>query len=79
MARVFNARCGLRAADDVPPARFFEPLGNGPLAGSFIPPDAMRAALQTYYQMMGWDPHTGAPLPWKLHELDLGWLPEAGA
>jgi len=28
---------------------------------------------------MGWDPDTGAPLPWKLHELDLGWLPEAGA
>jgi aldehyde:ferredoxin oxidoreductase len=78
MARVFTARCGLRAADDAPPARFFEPLGNGPLAGSFIPPDAMRTALQTYYQMMGWDPDTGAPLPWKLHELDLGWLPEAG-
>ncbi|MGQ9666562.1 MAG: aldehyde ferredoxin oxidoreductase C-terminal domain-containing protein, partial [Anaerolineae bacterium] len=77
MARVFNARCGLRAADDAPAPRFFEPVQNGPNAGRFIPLEAMRDALQTYYRMMGWDPDAGAPLPWKLQELDLGWLPEA--
>jgi aldehyde:ferredoxin oxidoreductase len=36
----------------------------------------MEQALSLFYDMMGWDHETGAPLPWKLHELGLGWLIE---
>jgi aldehyde:ferredoxin oxidoreductase len=76
MARVFNYRCGLRATDDVPPARFSEPIQGGPNAGVFVPPDALADALRLFYDMMGWDHVTGSPLPWKLHELGLSWLVE---
>jgi aldehyde:ferredoxin oxidoreductase len=31
-------------------------------------------AIETYYEMMGWDPETGVPKTAKLAELDLGWL-----
>jgi aldehyde:ferredoxin oxidoreductase len=27
-----------------------------------------------FYHMMGWDEQTGAPAPWKLHELGVGWI-----
>jgi aldehyde:ferredoxin oxidoreductase len=76
MARVFNYRCGFRAQDDAPPYRFFEPVENGPNQGTYIPKEAMEQALSLFYDMMGWDHETGAPLPWKLHELGLGWLIE---
>lgn len=76
MARVWNYRCGMRAADDAPIARFSEPTGGGPNEGDFVPAEATRAALEMYYDMMGWDRETGAPQDWKLHELGLSWLVE---
>jgi aldehyde:ferredoxin oxidoreductase len=76
MARCFNYRCGFRAQDDAPPSRFYEPVDNGPNEGTFIPEEVMAQALGVYYDMMGWDHETGAPLPWKLHEMGLGWLVE---
>jgi aldehyde:ferredoxin oxidoreductase len=37
----------------------------------------MKAALQTYYEMAGWDPARAVPTAAKLHELDLSWaVPE---
>ena len=74
MAREFNRRCGQTAADDQPPDRFFEPMGNGPIAGDALDRDAFREALRLYYDMMGWDHTTGAPLDWKLHSLGLDWV-----
>ena len=74
MARVFNFRCGFRAEDDAPPPRFSKPTQGGPNDGAFIPEEEMADALSMYYDMMGWDHETGAPLPWKLHELGLSWL-----
>jgi len=74
LARVFNYRAGLRAKDDVAPARFSEPIQDGPVAGTYLDPAVMRQALDVYYDMMGWDHETGAPKPWKLYELGLGWL-----
>lgn len=76
MARVFNYRCGVRPEDDRPPARFSEPVQNGPNRGTFLPAGDVERALALYYDMMGWDHQTGAPMPWKLHELGLSWLPE---
>jgi len=54
MARAFNAREGLTAADDCLPARFFERFKEGPSAINQINPDKFKKALVTFYQMMGW-------------------------
>ena len=76
MAREFNRRCGQTAADDAPPARFFEPMGNGPIAGDSLDREAFDAALRLYYDMVGWDHETGAPHDWKLYALGLDWVVE---
>jgi aldehyde:ferredoxin oxidoreductase len=74
MKRVFNIREGLTPADDRLPERLFEPLANGALQGTALDRAEFARMLGTYYQMAGWDPVTGFPLPAKLAELDLGWL-----
>lgn len=70
MARLFNLREGFTAADDTLPARMFEPLQNGALAGQAIDRDAFARALTLYYQMAGWD-ERGVPTPARLAELGL--------
>ncbi|MBI2940271.1 MAG: aldehyde ferredoxin oxidoreductase family protein [Chloroflexi bacterium] len=72
MARLFNLREGLTAADDRLPDRMFEPLENGPLEGQALDRDEVQRAITLYYQMMGWD-EQGRPTPAKLAELDLEW------
>jgi aldehyde:ferredoxin oxidoreductase len=72
MARLFNLREGFTADDDTLPARLFEPLRSGPLAGEALNPDEFRRALQLYYQMAGWD-ERGVPAAGKLAELGLTW------
>lgn len=74
MARAFNAREGFTAAEDRIPARFFEPFGEGASAGNALPPEEFERARSTFYQMMGWDEHTGVPTAWKLHELGVEWV-----
>jgi aldehyde:ferredoxin oxidoreductase len=76
MARLFNMREGLSAADDKLPERMFGPTTDGALAGSHIDRDEVDKAIHQYYEMMGWDKDTGVPLPWKLHELGLSWAVE---
>jgi aldehyde:ferredoxin oxidoreductase len=76
MAREYNRRCGQTAADDAPPARFFEPLMNGPMKGEAVNRDKFEAVLALYYDMQGWDHVTGAPLDWKLYALGLDWIVE---
>ncbi len=73
MARVFNLREGLTAADDQLPKRFFAPAPDGPLKGTAIDPDAMNRATQTFYTLMGWDPVTGIPTQEKLEQLGIAW------
>jgi len=73
LARVFNAREGLTAADDNLPARFFDPFESGPLAGVAVDREQLQAALRTYYGMMGWDVDTGLPTVEKLQELGIDW------
>jgi aldehyde:ferredoxin oxidoreductase len=72
MARAFNVRQGFTPADDRLPPRMAETLGTG----EPIDPATVEAALQLYYEMMGWDPATGVPRPAKLYELDIGWVTE---
>jgi aldehyde:ferredoxin oxidoreductase len=73
MARVFNLREGLTAADDELPKRFFEPVSRGALKGTAIDAEAMNRAKRTFYVLMGWDPITGVPTQEKLEELGIGW------
>ena len=69
LARLFNVREGFTPADDVLPQRLHEGLGNGVLKGERVDPEQFFAARNTYYEMAGWDPKTGAPTATKLVEL----------
>ncbi len=74
MARVFNAREGFIAKDDVAHWRFSTPFESGPAEGVYIPEEAMDKALKLYYEMRGWDQDSGVPTAGKLHELGLSWV-----
>jgi aldehyde:ferredoxin oxidoreductase len=74
MARIFNLREGFTSKDDTLPDRFFNPMEGGTLKGKKIDKEQFSKAIETYYQMMGWDPETGVPKKEKLAELDLDWL-----
>ena len=76
LARVFNAREGYTAKDDILPERFYEAFNSGPLKDKEINRETMHQAIQTYYKMAGWDPERAVPTVEKLQELDLGWVVE---
>ncbi len=73
LARLFNAREGLTAADDRLPDRLYTGVSTGPQAGKGVDREAFAEALKTLYEMSGWDSITGAPTTAKLHELDMSW------
>ena len=74
LARSFNVREGLTAADDVLPPRMAEPIRSTAIDGWRIDPEEFFRARSLYYGMMGWDEETGVPKAWKLHELGIGWV-----
>ena len=74
MARAFNAREGFTAKDDYMPDRFFEPFTSGPLKGVAHKRHEFRAAVETFYDMSGWDHELAAPTRARYEELDLGWV-----
>lgn len=76
LARLFNARVGLSRADDDLPARLFQPLENGALAGVSYPRPEFEAALTELYRLKGWDVQTGHPTPEQLDALGVGFLKE---
>jgi len=71
MARLFNIREGLSAADDKLPNRFFQPKRNGVLSTKFYDPEQLEKAKSYYYTLMGWDAKTGIPTPEKVQELGI--------
>ncbi len=73
MARAFNYREGLTAADDTLPDRMFEPMRDGALKGHSIDREQFNEAVGLYYEMMGWDA-SGKPTRGKLAELDVVWI-----
>jgi aldehyde:ferredoxin oxidoreductase len=73
LARAFNMREGLTAADDDLSPRSFGPTNGGTLAEGGLDREELHAAMQTWYGMMGWDPETGIPTLGKLMELDVAW------
>lgn len=74
MARAYNAREGFTAKDDTLPKRMFEAVGSEGSVGKPVDAEALREAVQLYYQMMGWDPQTGRPTRARLEELGIGWI-----
>lgn len=73
LARLFNMREGLGPQDDRLAPRSYGPTASGALVEGGINPDALEAAMRTYYGMMGWDRETGIPSHDKLWELDIPW------
>ena len=66
MLRAFNAREGLTREQDTLPKRLFEPLVGGPSDGKAVDRETFDAALEMYYEQVGWDPVTGWGRPvWK--------------
>ena len=73
LQRPINSGHGLRAEDDEPSDRYFEPPQDGAALGT-DPRAAWPTMKRNYYRHMGWDEETGKPLPETLRELDLEWL-----
>ncbi len=74
LARMFNLREGLTAADDSLPKRLFEQHVGGPSANNQpYEADKLETAKSYYYTLMGWDAKTGVPTPETLDVLDISW------
>ncbi|MBA4376007.1 MAG: aldehyde:ferredoxin oxidoreductase [Anaerolinea sp.] len=74
MLRAFNAREGFTTAEDVLPEKFFTPIvGKGVSAGVAVNRDDLSAALNQYYNAVGWT-NNGNPTQNKLKELGLDWI-----
>ncbi|MEB3845665.1 MAG: aldehyde ferredoxin oxidoreductase family protein [Desulfurococcales archaeon] len=61
--------------DDTIPPRWWEPEEEGPAKGSkaFIDEEDFRSARRKYYEIRGWHPEYGVPLPETLEELGISW------
>ncbi|MBU1275442.1 MAG: aldehyde ferredoxin oxidoreductase family protein [Proteobacteria bacterium] len=71
LERMINARYGFDRSDDKLPKRLLkEPAADGVGQGQVVD---LEAALDSYYQAMGWDLASGKPTPAKLEQLGLGW------
>ncbi len=68
--RVFNFRHGLDPALEAPSARYGSTPTDGPAQGKSIAPYFQWMKSQ-YFELMGWDPATGRPLPQTLQSLGL--------
>jgi len=71
MARLFNLREGITAADDRLPKRLHEPLLKGPLSDTRLATEDVQAIVADYYLEQGWHPQTGAPLAGTLQALEI--------
>jgi aldehyde:ferredoxin oxidoreductase len=69
LARLFNLREGITAADDRLPKRLHEPLLKGPLQDKRLPESEVRDIVLDYYREQGWHPESGAPLAGTLDAL----------
>jgi aldehyde:ferredoxin oxidoreductase len=72
LQRVFNAREGFSARDDVLPEKVSQPLKGGRSDGVSVPADQVERAKILYYRMCGWN-REGIPHRAKLEELGIGW------
>lgn len=76
MMRMFNVREGFtRAEDSVPPKAYIQ-MPDGPNKGAGITKEDFEKALDTYYDLAGWDRETTAPKPETVKRLGLEWILE---
>ncbi len=68
--RLFNFRHGLDPALEAPSPRYGSPPADGPAQGKSIAPYFLWMKGH-YFELMGWDPATGRPLPQTLRSLGL--------
>ena len=61
LGRFVNTREGYARKDDCLPDRCFDPLPSGALTGTAVDRARFEEMIDTYYDMMGWDPVTGQP------------------
>lgn len=73
LARLFNAREGIKPEDDRIPDRLTNDLTSDHISHKGIDPATLEKAVKIYYGMMGWDDKIGLPTRGKLLELDLPW------
>ncbi|MBU2514870.1 hypothetical protein KJ966_26420 [bacterium] len=74
MMKAINIKRGFTVKDDILPDRLYDPIPDGPSAGSCVNRDRFPDMLKEYYGLMGWDPETGKPTTGKLQELGLDWV-----
>jgi len=71
LMRVFNLRAGIGKEHDRPSVRYGSTPVDGPTEGISILPH-WEAMLRNYYELLGWDPEAGIPLPATLDDLGIG-------
>lgn len=75
LERCFAVREGLNRKHDTLPFRIlYEPIPNGASKGACTKPAELRAMLDEYYKLRGWDVKTGIPMKEKLKELSLEYV-----
>ena len=74
MMRAFNAREGIGRDEDTLPKKMFRPLNGGRSHGLTVDRDKWAKAIDSYYQIAGWDVETGIPTRGKLGSLGLAWV-----
>jgi aldehyde:ferredoxin oxidoreductase len=70
LLRIFNHNCGITADLDAPSERYGSSPVDGPIKG-ISTREIWDKAKRRYYELMGWDPNTGYPLPATLKALGL--------
>jgi aldehyde:ferredoxin oxidoreductase len=71
LARLFNLREGFTAEDDRLPERVMTAFDSGPIEGSAIAAEDLERFKHRFYEVMRWEPETGAPTDECLRELGL--------
>jgi aldehyde:ferredoxin oxidoreductase len=76
LLRVFNAREGFSRKEDGLPKKFFKSLeGTGPTGQTALDPAEFEAALDQYYDHLGWT-RDGIPTRSKMQDLGIEWASE---
>jgi aldehyde:ferredoxin oxidoreductase len=71
LGRIFNFREGFTADDDMLPRRVMKAFKRGPLADVEIDPAKFAWAKERFYELMQWNPNTGAPTQNCIEDLEL--------
>ena len=80
LARIHAALAARVPEHDTIPRRWMEPIPEGPLKGNkaFLDEEDMKQAIGRFYELRGYHPAYGIPLPETLEKLGLEWaIPEA--